>query len=145
MRWNSTQSKDSIGPILLTCSFPYVSDWLNKNSFRNEPNARLICNLQNGSPITPDSLWTVIRQLRKRTICLIENGSYKWRKKGKIKIYHKDKEMESILHTPFCNYLWFRYIPEYALKMRWPMNSKQGNIITKEISPLQKVSDHNYF
>jgi integrase/recombinase XerD len=37
------------------------------------------------------------------------------------------------------------YIPEYALKMRWPMNSKQGNIITKEISPLQKVSDHNYF
>ena len=39
------------GPILLTLSFPYVRDWLNEHSFKNEPNARLICSLVTGSPI----------------------------------------------------------------------------------------------
>jgi integrase/recombinase XerD len=39
------ESKTSTGPVLLTCSFPYVRDWLNEHPFRNELNARLICNL----------------------------------------------------------------------------------------------------
>ena len=39
------EAKTGSGPILLTLSFPYVRDWLNEHPFRNEPNARLICNL----------------------------------------------------------------------------------------------------
>jgi hypothetical protein len=68
------ETKTGTGPILLTCSFPYVREWLNEHPFKNEPNARLICNLYNGSPITADSLWTVMKQLRKRIIRLIETG-----------------------------------------------------------------------
>src|ERR687896_556559 len=42
------QAKTGSGPILLTCSFPYVRDWLNEHPFRNEPEARLICDLNTG-------------------------------------------------------------------------------------------------
>ena len=42
------EAKTGSGPVLLTCSFPYVRDWLNKHPFRNEPNARLICNIITG-------------------------------------------------------------------------------------------------
>ena len=50
----------------LTLSFPYVRDWLNEHPFKNEPNARLICSLVTGLPIRPDSLWTMMKQLRIR-------------------------------------------------------------------------------
>ncbi|MDQ3853664.1 MAG: hypothetical protein M3299_12615 [Thermoproteota archaeon] len=48
-------AKTGGGPILLTCSFSYVRDWLNNHPFRNSPEARLICNLHNGSPIKPEA------------------------------------------------------------------------------------------
>mgnify|MGYP001367933749 CR=1 FL=1 len=38
------ESKTGTGPVLLTCSFPYVRDWLNEHPFRNELNARLCVN-----------------------------------------------------------------------------------------------------
>src|SRR5215469_1253413 len=38
-------AKTGSGPILLTCSFPYVRDWLNEHPFKNSPDARVICNL----------------------------------------------------------------------------------------------------
>src|SRR4029077_17152936 len=44
------QAKTGSGPILLTFSFPYVRDWLNEHPFRNESEARIICNLNTGSP-----------------------------------------------------------------------------------------------
>lgn len=50
------EAKTGGGPILLTCSFPYVRDWLNNHTFRNSPEARLICNLHNGSPISQKPL-----------------------------------------------------------------------------------------
>ena len=50
------ETKTGSGRILLTLSFPYVRDWLNEHLFRNEPNARLICNLLNGAPLKSDSL-----------------------------------------------------------------------------------------
>ena len=34
-------TKTGGGPILLTSSFTYVRDWINKHPFKNEPNARL--------------------------------------------------------------------------------------------------------
>jgi integrase/recombinase XerD len=67
------EAKTGIGPILLTCSFPYVRDWLNEHPFRNESNARLICNLFTGGPIKPDALCTVMKQLRRRIIRLLES------------------------------------------------------------------------
>jgi hypothetical protein len=47
------EAKTGTGPILLTCSFPYMRDWLNEHPFRNELNARLICNRYTGGAINP--------------------------------------------------------------------------------------------
>jgi hypothetical protein len=66
------EAKIGSGPILLTLSFLYVRDWLNEHPFRNEPNARLICNLLNGSPVNSDAIWKVMTQLRSRIIRLLD-------------------------------------------------------------------------
>jgi integrase/recombinase XerD len=58
------QAKTGAGPILLTCSFSYVRDWLNLHPFKNEPYARLICNLHNGAPIKAEALHTMMTQLK---------------------------------------------------------------------------------
>jgi integrase/recombinase XerD len=124
------EAKTGTGPILLTCSFPYVRDWLNEHPFRNEPDARLICNLQTGSPVTPDALWKIMKQLRKRIIYLLENDS--------IKDEQEKQKLEFLLKTKKWNPYCIRhssitydsdYLPEYALKkkVRWSMNSKQGS------------------
>lgn len=69
------ESKTGGGAALLMCSFPYVRDWLNEHPFRNEPNANVICNLTTGSSVTADTLATVMKQLKKRIIGLIQSGS----------------------------------------------------------------------
>jgi integrase/recombinase XerD len=60
------EAKTGGGPILLTCSFPYVRDWLNNHPFRNSSEARFICNLHNGSPIKPEAVDNVMKQFKKR-------------------------------------------------------------------------------
>jgi integrase/recombinase XerD len=127
------EAKTGTGPILLTCSFPYVRDWLNEHPFRNEPNARLICNLLTGGPIKPDSLCTVMEQLRKRIIRLLESND------GYITTDKEEKEkLEYLVKTKKWNPYCIRHssitsdsdcLPEYALKkkVRWSMNSKQGS------------------
>jgi integrase/recombinase XerD len=123
------ESKTGTGPILLTCSLPYVRDWLNEHPFRNEPNARLICNLLTGGPIKPDSLSTVMKQLRRRILRLLESGS--------ITDDNEHQKLEHIIKTKKWNPYCIRhsaitadsdFLPEYALKkkVRWSMNSKQG-------------------
>jgi integrase/recombinase XerD len=124
------EAKTGTGPILLTCSFPYVRDWLNEHPFKNEPNSRLICNLINGSPITADNIDKVMKQLRERIIRLLKNGE----------INNKDEreKIEYLLQTKKWNPYCIRhsaitadsdYLPEYALKkkVRWSMNSRQGS------------------
>ena len=123
------ESKTGTGPVLLTCSFLYVRDWLNEHPFKNESNARLICNLLTGGPIKPDSLCTVMKQLRSRILRLLESGSVTDDTEcQKLKYLLKTKKW-----NPYC----IRhsaitadsdYLPEYALKkkVRWSMNSKQG-------------------
>ena len=124
------EAKTGSGPMLLTFSFPYVRDWLNEHPFRNEPNARLICNLFTGSSIRPDQIYDIMRQLKRRMERLIENNEIT-----------DPKELEQIRHlldtkkwNPYC----IRhsaitadsdYLPEYALKkkVRWSMNSKQSS------------------
>ncbi|MDF0680194.1 MAG: hypothetical protein P0116_04435 [Candidatus Nitrosocosmicus sp.] len=124
------KQKLELVPILLTCSFPYVRDWLNEHPFRNEPNARIICNMKSGSPITPEALWTVMKQLQKRIVRLLKEGS--------IKDAKEIEKLEFLLRTKKWNPYCIRhsaitsdsdYLPEYALKkkVRWSMNSRQGS------------------
>lgn len=123
------ESKTGTGPVLLTCSFPYVRDWLNEHPFRNELNARLICNLTTGAPIRPDALCTLMKQLRNRILRLL--------KKGSIMDEKERQRLEFLLKTKKWNPYCVRhsaitsdsdFLPEYALKkkVRWSMNSKQG-------------------
>ncbi len=124
------EAKTGTGPILLTCSFPYVRDWLNEHPYKNEPNARLICSIQSGSPITPEALWTVMKQLQKRIIKLLKGGS--------ITDQKEIEKLHFLLRTKKWNPYCIRhsaitsdsdYLPEYALKkkVRWSMNSRQGS------------------
>jgi len=124
------EAKTGSGPVLLTCSFPYVRDWLNEHPFRNQPDARLICDSRNGGPIKPDAIWALFKQLKIRLTHLLESGEIKDNEeKEKIEFLLKHKKF-----NPYC----IRhsaitadsdYLPEYALKkkVRWTMNSKQGN------------------
>jgi hypothetical protein len=76
---------------------------LNEHPFKNEPNARRICNLYNGSPISADTLWTVMKQLRKRIIRLIETGCVTDNEeRQRLEHFLKTKKIESLLYTPFC-------------------------------------------
>ena len=129
------EAKTGSGPILLTCSFPYVRDWLNEHPFKNSPDARVICNLMNGAPVGPDAMWTMMKQLKNRILRLLETGS----------IIDKDErqKLEYLLKTKKWNPYCIRhssitsdsdYLPEYALKKKvsWTMNSKQGCQIYQE-------------
>src|SRR5919202_1099064 len=69
------QSKTGSGPILLRSSFPYVRDWLNEHPLAKEQDARLICNLKTGGPITPDNLRTIMINLKRRIPELLSKGS----------------------------------------------------------------------
>jgi integrase/recombinase XerD len=122
------QAKTGSGPILLTFSFPYVRDWLNEHPFRNTADSRLICSLNNGAPIKPEALWTMMKQLKSRINRLIETNEI---------IDDDEREVLKVLLTtkrfnPYC----IRhssishdsdYLPDFALrkKVRWTMNSKQ--------------------
>ena len=106
-----------------------MRDWLNEHPFKNEPNARLICNLLNGAPINPDAIWAMMKQLRKRITRLLENNSIEGQEeREKLDYLIKRKRW-----NPYC----FRhssitydsdYLPDFALKkkVRWSINSKQG-------------------
>src|ERR687897_1132078 len=92
------EAKTGTGPILLTTSFPYVRDWLNEHPFKNEPNARLICNLLNGAPLKSDAIWKVMTQLRLRIIKLLEKGEINDEKEIEKLIFIENKKVESLLY-----------------------------------------------
>ena len=122
------QAKTGSGPILLTFSFPYVRDWLNEHPFRNTPEARLICSLNNGAPIKSEALWTMMKQLKSRITRMIES----W----EITEETERERLRGVFTTKRFNPYCLRhssisydsdYLPDYALKkkVRWSMNSKQ--------------------
>ena len=122
------QAKTGSGPMLLTFSFPYVRDWLNEHPFRNTPEARLICSLNNGAPIKPEALWTLMKQLRLRISRLIETGT--------ITDDAERERLQVLINTKRFNPYCLRhssisydsdFLPDYALKkkVRWSMNSNQ--------------------
>jgi integrase/recombinase XerD len=123
------EAKTGSGPILLTCSFPYVRDWINRHPFKNSPESRLICNLHNGAPVRPEVLWTAMKQLRQRIIRLLENHSISDPSElEKLEYLIKNKRWNPycIRHSAITSDS--DYLPEYALKkkVRWSMNSKQS-------------------
>jgi hypothetical protein len=121
-------SKTGSGPILLTVSFPYVRDWLNEHPFKNEPEARVICNLRTGEPVQPENMWNMMHALKLRIIRLL--------KTDEITDPKEREKMEFLLNTKRWNPYVLRhsalthdseYLPGYALnkKARWSLNSKQ--------------------
>ena len=123
------EAKTGSGPILLTMSFPYVRDWINEHPFKNTPDAHLICNVITGAPVKPDAMWTMMNQLRKRIIKMVEEGSVKdTKEKEKLENLIKIKKWNPycLRHSSISSDSDF--LPEYALKkkVRWSMNSKQG-------------------
>jgi integrase/recombinase XerD len=137
-----SNTKTGGGPILLTSSFTYVRDWINKHPFKNEPDARLICNLHTGAPVMPDTVWQVLKQLRLRIKRFIiskkENGSFAFANTDEQqKQRHKLELLQNLLREKKWNPYCFRHsaitddsdhLPEYALKkkVRWVMDSQQG-------------------
>jgi integrase/recombinase XerD len=122
------EAKTGSGPILLTCSFPYVRDWLNQHPFRNSPEARLICNLNTGAPVKSEAMWTMMQQLKRRIVRLLENGEIKDPNEQEILQYL----LKAKKWNPYCiRHSAITYdsdsLPEFALKkkVRWSMNSKQ--------------------
>jgi hypothetical protein len=91
------EAKTGTGPIPLTCSFPYIRDWLNEHPFKNEPNARLICNLNNGSAIAPDAIDRVMKQLRERIIRMLEKGEIQNLKERIIEIIWLQRKLHKII------------------------------------------------
>ena len=125
-------TKTGGGPILLTCSFPYVRDWLNKHPFKNTPQSRLICSLRNGAPIKPEALWTMMKQLRMRIARMLESGAIdNDAEKEKLEYLLKTKKWNPycLRHSAITNDS--DYLPEFAVKKkaRWSMNSRQGATI----------------
>ena len=124
------EAKTGSGPILLTFSFPYVRDWLNEHPFRNEANARLICNLINGSPIKSDAIWRIMTQLRMRIKRLLQSQEIRDTKEREYLSYlgsTKKWNPYCIRHSSITSDSDF--LPEYALKkkVRWSMNSIQSS------------------
>ena len=103
------EAKTGTGPILLTCSFPYVRDWLNEHPFRNEPNARLICNRYTGGAVKPEAMWSMMKYLRSRIISLLKEDSIANKEeKENLEYLLTYKEMESLLYTSFFYHSRFR-------------------------------------
>ena len=123
------EAKTGTGPILLTCSFPYVRDWLNEHPFRNESEARLICNLMTGAPLKPEAMWTMMKQLRYRIIRILENGS--------ITDNEERQKVEYLLKTKKWNPYCIRhsaitsdsdFLPEYVLRKKLDGQWIQTNV-----------------
>jgi integrase/recombinase XerD len=124
------EAKTGSGPILLTFSFPYVRDWLNEHPFKNEPNARLVCNLITGAPVKPSAIWDMMRQLKIKIKRLLDNNEItdkKERESLQYLVNTKKWNPYCIRHSSITNDS--DYLPEYALKkkVRWSMNSRQGS------------------
>ncbi len=122
-------AKTGSGPILLTFSFPYLRDWLNKHPDKNNANAYLISKLTDGTSISTMLIYFIMTRLRDRIKRLVITG--------KITDQREKERLEYFLNTKKWNPYCIRhssitadsdYLPEYALKkkVRWSMNSQQG-------------------
>ena len=81
-----------------------------------------------GSPVRPEAMWTMLKQLRRKILRLLD--------RGEIQDIVERRQLEYLLRTKKWNPYCLRhsaithdsdYLPGYALnkKVRWSMNSKQ--------------------
>ena len=123
-------TKTGGGPILLTCSFPFVRDWLNLHPLKDDPEARLICNLYDGTAVGPEAMWGMLKRLQERIERMLKQGS--------VTDLHEREKLQHLLCTKKWNPYCVRHsaitfdsdlLPDYALKrkVRWSMNSKQAS------------------
>ena len=122
-------AKTGSGPILLTCSFPHVRDWLNIHPDKNNPEAPIICSLVDGRPLRPEAMWQMMKErLRSRIIRLLQAYTISDEKERSMLEYL----VKTKRWNPYCiRHSAITYdgdsLPEFALrkKVRWSMNSKQ--------------------
>jgi integrase/recombinase XerD len=123
-------TKTGGGPILLTCSFPFVRDWLNLHPLKDNPEARLICNLYDGTAVGPEAMWGMMKRLKQRIEHMLKQGS--------ITDPQEREKLEYLLRTKKWNPYCIRHsaitfdsdlLPDYVLKrkVRWSMNSEQAS------------------
>ncbi|MGN6351172.1 MAG: hypothetical protein ACTHL3_06880 [Candidatus Nitrosocosmicus sp.] len=90
-------------------------------------------NLHNGAAIKPEALHTMMNQLKKRILRLIETGEIKGEEREKMLYVVNNKKFNPycIRHSAITSDS--DYLPEYALKkkVRWSMNSRQGSSYIK--------------
>src|SRR5215469_6992300 len=96
-----SNTKTGGGPILLTSSFTYVRDWINRHPFKNEPDARLICNLVNGAPVTSQLIGQVLNKLRGHIKRLLQSNA--------ITNMQQKQKLEHLLRTKKWNPYCFRH------------------------------------
>jgi integrase/recombinase XerD len=82
-----------------------------------------------GRPVNPEAMWTMMKQLRNRIVCMLENDAITDNEERlKLEYLLKAKKWNPycIRHSAITSDSDF--LPEYALKkkVRWSMNSKQG-------------------
>ena len=86
----------------------------NLHPFKGEPNARLICNLHNGAPIKPEALHTMMTQLKKRILRLIETGEIKGEEEKKCYYINNNKRFNPYCIRHYAITSDSDYLPEYA-------------------------------
>lgn len=125
------QTKTGGGPVVLRMSFAYLLEWKNKHPLKNDPEAPLFCIMRSdklGEPLTPDYVWRITDNLKKRIKKLVESGA--------IKDTNEREELERLLREKRWNPYCFRTSAirhdsvryhQQALnqKVRWVPNSKQ--------------------
>src|SRR5919198_5009371 len=122
-----------------------LSPYSENEIWEREELLSIVCSLVNGSPIQPEAMWTMMKQLRERIIHMLESGS--------IADENERQKLEYLLRTKKWNPYCIRhsaitsdsdYLSGYGLnkKVRWSMNSKQpsryikprmGNDLKKQI------------
>jgi integrase/recombinase XerD len=143
------EGKTGSGPILLTTSFPYVRDWLNLHPLKNNPDARLICDLNTGKALKPERIWFMMTNLKERIQTMLNEGL--------IDNKEEQERLKGLLQTKKWNPYCLRhssiehdsgYLPEFALrkKVRWTIDSRQpARYIKNKWTPdiKRQVLNHN--
>lgn len=125
------EAKTGSGPILLTCSFTYVRDWLQIHPDKDNPEAPLICNMykRKATAVRPDAMWQLMHdRLRPQIKHKLETGEITDPKDREIlEILLKNKKWNPycIRHSAITQNS--DYLPGYVLntKVRWSMVSEQ--------------------
>lgn len=110
-------TKTGGGPTLLTCSFPFVRDWLNLHPLKDDPEARLICNLYDGRAVGPEAIWRMMKRLRQRIEHVLKQGSITDpQERDKLEYLLRTKKWNPYCISHYAIAFDSDLLPDYALK-----------------------------